>query len=100
MSHVLTFDTLKYANKLKAAGVEPKVAEAQAEIQSEILSETIANQLATKQDLFEMKTELNGNIEVLRGEIKQFKNEVIIKLGAAIVAATTVLGVLLTIFHH
>lgn len=52
------FDTLAYANKLKMAGVEPKIAEAQSEATAEILHNLIIEQLATKNDLKNLKVEI------------------------------------------
>jgi len=46
----LTFDTLKFANKLKAAGVPPEQAEAEAVVLSEVLEVNLKD-LATKEDL-------------------------------------------------
>lgn len=57
MSTVL-FDTLAYTNKLKAAGMPEKQAEAQAEAQKEILSEILESALATKADLEIAKVEI------------------------------------------
>ena len=52
----LTFDTLKYANRLKAAGVPDKQAEAEAEALAEVLGESIkASDLASKGDLHNSK---------------------------------------------
>lgn len=49
----ITFDTLKYANRLKAAGMEPRLAEEQAEALADALTEQ--TQLATKTDLVELR---------------------------------------------
>lgn len=77
----LIFDTLRYANKLKAAGVPEK----QAEVQAETLAEIIDERLATKQDL------------------EALKKEIIIKiisiLGSVTIGCFSILGVLLVIFH-
>lgn len=51
----VTFDTLKFVEKLKAAGVPEAQAKAMAEAQAEALSESTANTLATKADLSELK---------------------------------------------
>ena len=50
MAHSIPFDTLKYANKLKDAGISDKQAEIQAELQKEILDNQ-QNKLATKDDI-------------------------------------------------
>lgn len=47
---IVAFDTLKYANRLKAAGVPPAQAEAEAEALSEALETNLAD-LVTKKDL-------------------------------------------------
>ena len=48
----LTFDILKFANRLKAAGVPDKQAEAEAEALAEALGDSIkASDLANKNDL-------------------------------------------------
>ncbi|MBC2695037.1 MAG: DUF1640 domain-containing protein [Desulfobacteraceae bacterium] len=54
MPSVITFDTLAYAKKLKAAGVPDE----QAEIQAEALKDIINTELVTKRDLTEAKIEI------------------------------------------
>jgi hypothetical protein len=76
---LIPFDTLAFANKLKEAGLEPKIAEAQAELQAAVMIELATNQLATKKDLQELKLEL------------------LTKIGGIVVACSTILGVLLSI---
>lgn len=55
----LTFDTLKFANRLKAAGVPALQAEAEAEALAEVMTEAVkASDLTTKNDLHEMELRL------------------------------------------
>lgn len=54
----ITFDTLKYAKKLEAAGIPAAQAEAMAEAQKDIFSETLDATLATKNDVRDIKSEL------------------------------------------
>jgi hypothetical protein len=54
MYTALPFDTLKYANKLKAVGFT----EAQAEVQAEVMAELINDNLATKRDLKDLEYQL------------------------------------------
>ncbi|MEA1935056.1 MAG: DUF1640 domain-containing protein [Thermodesulfobacteriota bacterium] len=54
MSSVITFDTLAYAKKLKAAGVPDE----QAEIQAEALKDIVNTELVTKRDPTEAKIEI------------------------------------------
>lgn len=52
----LTFDTLKFANKLKKAGVPDAQAEAEAEALAEVMTEAVkASDLATKNDLHDLE---------------------------------------------
>lgn len=55
----ITFDTLKFVERLKSAGVPDAQAKAEAEALSEALAETIAiRDLATKADLEVLKSDL------------------------------------------
>ncbi|EKD54174.1 MAG: hypothetical protein ACD_60C00119G0020 [uncultured bacterium] len=80
MAHV-AFDTLAYANKLKAAGADSKLAETQAEATAEILTSLVNEQLATKSDLKDLEMKLQTTF---------FK---------MISAAVTILGGLQILFH-
>lgn len=103
MNNNRIFDTLQQANRLKAAGVPDKQAEAQVEMMAEI----IEDKLATKKDLEQVKSELILNMENNKKEleikIELVKKDTIIKLasilGSLIVfcvgAATTILGFLI-----
>ena len=93
MNMAITFDTLKFANKLKDAGVKPEIAEAHAAAEAEVFAETLTNQVATKHDLLQLETKLEAKIDKL-------KNELIIKLGGTIVAVGGLLAALLAIFHN
>jgi hypothetical protein len=55
---VIAFDTLAYANKLKKAGMEDKLADIQSEETAKILGDLATNQLATKSDLSLLKSDL------------------------------------------
>jgi uncharacterized protein YpuA (DUF1002 family) len=55
MARAIFFDTLAYAKKLEAAGVDQKQAEAQAETLAEIFEE----RAATKQDIDEVKKDIS-----------------------------------------
>ncbi len=61
----ITFDTLKFARRLKDAGVAEGQAEAEAEALAEALSEALESQLATKSDI----SRLEGRITRLEGRI-------------------------------
>lgn len=54
----ITFDTLKFVEKLKSAGVPEAQAKAEAEALVSALAEAMDSQLATKTDIFRMEKEL------------------------------------------
>lgn len=52
---ILTFDTLKYTERLRAAGVPEQQAKAEAEALRDVLSEALESTLATKSDVREVR---------------------------------------------
>lgn len=76
---IALFDTLKFAKRLKEAGVSSAHAEAEAEVLSEIFAVNF-QELPTKQDLQAVKEELQHEIKDLRKDISGFRTEVDSKL--------------------
>lgn len=72
----LTFDTLKFANKLKAAGLPPDQAEAQAEALAEVIEVNIQD-LVTRDDL--------------AAQLKDLEQRLIIKLGGMMVVSVGII---------
>ena len=64
----ITFDTLKFANKLKSAGVLPAQAEAEAEALSEVF-EINLKELSTQQDLKLLEASLKRDIAETKAEL-------------------------------
>lgn len=108
---ILTFDTLQFANRLKAVGVPEKQAELQAEIfleQAESINEFIDDHLATKQDVAGLKKDMK-ELEVtlrrdmkelettMRRDMKEMSYQIVIRLGSMIAGSVVLLGVLLPI---
>lgn len=54
------FDTLAFANRLKNAGADTRLAEVHAEATAEILGGLMENQLATKNDLLGLEMKLSA----------------------------------------
>lgn len=54
----VTFDTLKFVEKLRAAGVPEPQAKAQAEVLASALSEAMEVQLATKSDIRDVRSDI------------------------------------------
>ncbi|TAK62196.1 MAG: hypothetical protein EPO18_11430 [Methylobacter sp.] len=71
----ITFDILKYANRLKAAGAESRIAEAEAEALAEVFKLNLI-EVATREDLKHMEERL-----------LQLEQRMIIKLGGLMVVA-------------
>lgn len=87
----INFDTLKYANRLKAASVPDKQAEVQAELQAEtIIQQTdavydfgnsIIKNLATKQDVKESITELRSELKQAMNRLEHRLDKSIARMG-------------------
>lgn len=75
----ITFDTLKFANRLKAAGVQPAQAEAEAEALSEVLEVNLKD-LVTREDL--------------QRELRELEYRMLIKLGGLMIVAVGVVATL------
>ena len=89
----ITFDTLKYANKLKAAGAESRIAEAEAEALAEVF-ELNLKEVATREDLKQMEERLN---EKMDAQFLQLEQRMIIKLGGLMVVAIGAVATLVKI---
>ncbi len=65
----ITFDTLKFVEKLKAAGVPEAQAKAEAEALVSAFSEAMDSQLASKSDINRLERELKSDINRLEREL-------------------------------
>ena len=63
---ITAFDTLKFARRLKQAGLPQAQAEAMAEAQIEAFAEALDTQLATKTDIAELRQATQADIAELR----------------------------------
>lgn len=93
------FDTLTYANRLKAGGFPPHLAEAQAMAQGELMGNLIDNHLATKEDIITTKEDIKNLRNEVRIEIKDLEHRLLIKLGGIMAGSTALIVGLLTILH-
>jgi hypothetical protein len=93
----LTFNTLKYANTLKAAGFTPEQAEAQASALSDVL-EVNLKELATKGDLLDlgrlMKADLRELERITKADMRELELRMTITFGAMMVVALGVIAAL------
>jgi hypothetical protein len=95
---VATFDTLKFANTLKAAGVPDKQAEAQAAAFAEVVQANFKD-LATKEDVDRaaklLAQEFNGKIDTLAARLAGEMTHMKWMLG---VIATGIVGIAIRLF--
>lgn len=84
---------MRYANKLKAAGTESKIAEAEAEALAEVF-ELNLKEVATREDLKLMEERLNERLDT---RLLQLEQRMIIKLGGLMVVAVGAVATLIKI---
>ena len=89
----ITFDTLKYSNRLKAAGADPKIAEAEAEALAEVF-ELNLKEIATREDIKLLEEHLNERLDT---RLIQLEQRMIIKLGTLMVIAVSAVATLVKI---
>ena len=86
----ITFDTLKFANKLKSAGVLPEHAEAEAEALADIF-EINLKEVATKEDIKHLEERLCDRFD---GKFIQLEQRMTIRLGTLMVIAVSAVATL------
>ncbi len=64
-----TFDTLRFAERLKAAGVPEAQAKAEAEALRDVFSEALDTTLATRSDIIDSKSEVKVVIATLDAKV-------------------------------
>jgi 2-phosphoglycerate kinase len=93
----ITFDTLKFANTLKDAGVPPAQAEAEAVALSEVL-EVNLKELVTKDDLHReiesLRREMMTGFAQVDSRFIQLEQRLIIKLGGLIALSIGIVAAL------
>jgi hypothetical protein len=91
------FDSLTYANRLKAAGMDGGLAEVQASVMTEVIQDHFHN-LSTKQEVQQLSLDLRKEIQLLRLEVQKdmqlLEQRMVIKLGSLMVLA---IGVVATV---
>jgi len=76
MSMTIQFDTLRYVEKLRSAGMSEAHAKASAEALSTALEQSTSTTLATKEDISELKGMINELRLSTKEEINGVKNDV------------------------
>ena len=105
----IAFDTLKFVNRLKAAGVAPEQAEAQVQAIAQALDdvrgqalEQARGELAGKADMQSLKTNvqtLRSEMQAVRAELKAdlalLEQRMVIKLGSLVVVAVAAVAMVI-----
>lgn len=82
------FDTLTYANKLKAAGMDPKLAE----VQALALVDAMDDGVATKADIIDLKNELHIEMNKNDAKFAMYKFELIQWMIGLFITNVTLVG--------
>jgi hypothetical protein len=91
----MTFDTIQYTKKLTAVGVPAQHAEAQAEA----IKEFVVDNLATKQDISNVKQEIVSVKHELEISMREQELRIIIKLGGIIIGSMSILLIMMKLFR-
>ena len=86
----MTFDSLGYFEKLKAAGFT----EEQAKVQANAMREVIEERLATKADLIQLEERLRNEIRKMESEMQKLELRMTLKLGAMLAASVALVSTL------
>ena len=96
----LHFDSLTYANRLKAAGMESGLAEVQASAMTEVIQGQ-SQDLSTKQEVQQLGQDLHEDMQSLRVELQKdmqlLEQRMVIKLGSLMVLAIVVVATLVKV---
>jgi hypothetical protein len=94
------FDSLTYANRLKAAGMDGGLAEVQASVMTEVIQDHFHN-LSTKQEVQQLSLDLRKEIQLLRLEVQKdmqlLEQRMVIKLGSLMVLAIGMVATLVKV---
>ena len=93
----ITFDTLKFAQRLEKAGATREYAAAEAEALSDVF-ETGTQELATKNDLLLVKNELKSDMREMRSEINGEMKLMRWMIGLSLALSTGIIALLAKIF--
>lgn len=93
----ITFDTLKFAERLEKAGIPREQASAFAEVQKDSLAEVMDAQLATKGDLAQTENTLQKEMQQMQKEIQRLDYEIRLvrwMVGLSLALSTGILALL------
>lgn len=90
----ITFDTLKFVEKLKAGGVPEAQAKVEAEALAEVFADAMENQLASKTDIVRLENILQNHTARLENRLETIELRLTLKMGGMLVIAVGVIAAL------
>ena len=97
MHHIMstiTFDTLKFADKLEKAGATREYAKAEAEAMADIFA-TGTQDIATRSDILANKNALQSEIALLRADMREMELRLTLRLGGMMAASIGIVAALI-----
>ena len=85
------FNALKYIKSLEDVGFPREQAEAQVQLVIDSFQENVA----TKSDLAELKSEMKSELAQIKAQFAELKTDLVFRLGGLIVFCTGILGLLI-----
>ncbi len=85
------FNALKYIKTLESVGIPRE----QAEAQVQLVMDTFQENVATKADIAELRSELKSEMAEIRSAFAELKTDLVFRLGGVIVICTGILGLLI-----
>ena len=96
----ITFDTLKFVEKLKAAGVPEAQAKAEAEALQGVFAEAIDTQIATKADIVRVERRMDGLEAKMEARFERIDGKMtLIQWMLALVVAAEVVPLMAKLFQ-
>ncbi|CAK0769981.1 conserved hypothetical protein [Gammaproteobacteria bacterium] len=96
---VITFDALKFVERLTAAGIPDAQAKAEASALRDALMEALDTTIATKGDITRLENKIDKLEASTKADMQALELRLIIKLGALITAAVGILIAVLRVSH-
>ena len=72
----ITFDTLKFVERLEKAGATRELATALAEAQREVFAEALDSTLATRTDITKLESSIKADMHDVRNDLSKLDKEV------------------------
>ncbi len=96
----ITFDTLKFVEKLEKAGLPRDQAAAIAEAQKDAFSESLDNMIASRQDMTNLEKQIDKTENTLRLELADIRKEQAVQRWMLTVTVGGIVALIIKAFFH